>query len=148
MFELTPENLADLAKLNSSYGTRHRGTKIIGDVHCMITKTIYASAEGATETLAVQAAIEVAKTSKKPYMTGESEIVESLRKDHARLTKELADLKVKQGEGAFPTPPGDKADREVFKKVLDEAGVKYTRGAHIGTLRRLVAEVEAQGAPA
>ena len=37
MFQLTPENHVDLAKLNSSYSLRHRGTKTIGDIICLLT---------------------------------------------------------------------------------------------------------------
>ena len=148
MFELTSQNHADLAELNSTYSTRHRGVQIIGDIVCQVTKKIYASAEGATETLAVQAAIEIAKTATRPNAFGEDHAAEELRAERDRLVKELAELKAEKGESVSPTPPGDKADREVLKATLDEADVKYTRGAHIGTLRRLVAELEAQGAAA
>lgn len=152
MFTLTPENHADLEKLNSTYGIRHRKgmvkqekgsdvlvEKIMGDIHCLMSGKVYASAEGATETLAVQAAIEVAKTAPKPY-TSSAEATVELRAENALLKKQLAEATNTPGTGGMPNALGDDADRAEVMRQLDEAGVEYGQRQRTATLVSLLEE--------
>ena len=110
MYSLSPEDNATLAKLNSSYRTKIRKTRdsgpsgvIVAEIVDLVTGEPYAQATGLTELDAVHAAIEIAKTARKPYATGEDHAADSLREEHARLTRELAEIRAKQSKGTAPT---------------------------------------------
>ena len=93
MFSLEPQDHVALDELNSTYGFRYRGTEIICDIHCLLTKKVYASATGSSELEAVQNAIEVAKTATKPYATKEAAANATLQTENEELKRQLAEMK-------------------------------------------------------
>ena len=101
MFSLEPQDHAALAELNSTYGIRYRSGETVADIHCLLTKKVYASATGASELEAVQNAIEEAKTATKPYATKEGEANATLQTENDELRRQIAEMK-----GDVPEPEG------------------------------------------